>query len=84
MTRAYGTAPALGDGVAETARAMAEAAGLTYWPGGDHAPADWDGGPYLCRDGKLYHLRGYGWKHGEFCSNPTSDWDRIGYRAVSK
>ena len=38
-----------------------------------NAPSDWDSGPYLCRDGGMYYMRGYGWKHGEFCSNPTSD-----------
>jgi hypothetical protein len=44
-----------------------------------NAPRDWDNGPYLCRDGGMYHMRGYGWKHGEFCTNPTSDWDRVAY-----
>ena len=45
-----------------------------------NAPSDWDGGAYLCRDGGLYYLRGYGWEHGLGCRNPTADWDRIAYR----
>lgn|GEM_PF-6899838 len=53
--------------------------GMVEWHGGDVAPADWDGGPYLCRDGKMYHMRGYGWGHGTHCWNPTADWDRIAY-----
>lgn len=44
-----------------------------------NAPSDWDGGPYLCRDGGLYHMRGYGWEHGLGCWNPTADWDRVAY-----
>lgn len=49
-----------------------------------NAPSDWDGGPYLCRDGGLYHMRGYGWEHGLYCWNPTSDWDRVAYTAQEK
>lgn len=30
-------------------------------------PTDWDHGPYLCRDGGIYHMRGYGWAHGLGC-----------------
>jgi hypothetical protein len=44
-----------------------------------NAPSDWDEGPYLCRDGGMYHMRGYGWGHGINCWNPTADWDRIAY-----
>lgn len=58
-------------------------AGMKAWgpesPGYPNAPADWDGGPYLCRDGKLYHMCGYGWEHGYGCWNPQSDWDRVAY-----
>lgn len=64
------------------ARQTAERMGFIYWPGGDEAPADWDGGPYLCRDGEVYHMRGYDWRHGTGCWNPTADWDRIGYKAI--
>jgi len=57
--------------------------GMKPWgpesPNYPDAPLDWDGGPYLCRDGGMYHLRGYGWGHGMYCSNPTSDWDRVAY-----
>lgn len=42
-------------------------------------PQDWDGGPYMCRDGKMYWMAGYGWKHGEGCWNETACWDRIAY-----
>lgn len=44
-----------------------------------NAPSDWDGGPYLCRDGGLYHMRGYGWAHGLGCWNPSATWDRVAY-----
>jgi len=64
------------------AREMCERAGMVYWPGGDGPPADWDGGAYLCRDGGLYHMRGYDWRHGTGCHNTVADWDRIGYRAT--
>lgn len=47
-------------------------------------PSGWDGGAYLCRDGGLYYLRGWGWEHGLYCTNPTSDWDRIAYREEPK
>ena len=43
-------------------------------------PKDWDRGPYLCRDGKSYWMRGYGWKHGLGCWVEQADWDRIAYR----
>jgi hypothetical protein len=62
------------------ARELAEAKGFTYWAGGQSAPDDWDGGPYLCRDGQEYHMAGYDWGHGTHCWNETADWDRIGYR----
>lgn len=65
----------------DLARQTAERMGFIYWPGGDEPPADWDGGPYLCRDGGVYHMRGYDWRHGTGCWNPTADWDRIGYKA---
>lgn len=66
-----------------SARALAESMGFVYWPGGEGPPADWDGGPYLCRDGKVYWFRGYDWKHGTNCLNPTACWDRIGYKPKS-
>ena len=49
-----------------------------------NAPIDWDGGPYQCRDGQLYHMRGYGWGHGLGCWNATADWDRIAYSPTSR
>lgn len=66
------------------ARALAAAKGFIYWPGGEQAPADWDGGVYLCRDGQTYWMNGYDWGHGTNCWNPTASWDRIGYRAKSE
>lgn len=60
-------------------------AGMTPYgpshPDYPNAPSDWDGGAYLCRDGGLYYLRGWGWAHGLNCSNPTSEWDRVAYTA---
>ena len=66
--------------IAAEAKALAEAKGFKYWPGGDGPPDDWDGGPYLCRDGKTYHMAGYDWRHGTGAWVATADWDRIGYR----
>ena len=66
------------------ARALAEAKGYIYWGGGQAPPVDWDGGPYLCRDGDEYIMRGYDWAHGTGCWNETADWDRIGYRTIGK
>jgi hypothetical protein len=37
----------------EDAKAKAESLGFSYWPGGDAAPADWDGGPVLLRGGSV-------------------------------
>lgn len=58
-------------------------AGMTPYgpshPDYPNPPSDWDGGPYLCRDGGLYHMRGYGWEHGLGCWNPEADWDRVAY-----
>ncbi len=66
-------------------RASVPSAGMTPYdpshPDYPNAPSDWDGGPYLCRDGGLYHMRGYGWAHGLGCWNPTADWDRVAYTA---
>ena len=64
------------------------AAGLTEY-GPDHpdypnAPSDWDGGPYLCRDGGMYHMRGYGWGHGLGCWKATAVWDRVGYTSTNR
>ena len=47
-------------------------------------PKDWDGGPYLCRDGKKCAMRGYGWAHGLNSYSPTADWDRIAYTPVAR
>lgn len=68
----------------EAAERLAESKGFIYWPGGDGPPADWDGGPYLCRDGQEYYMRGYDWNHGTHCYNETADWDRIGYRRAKE
>ena len=45
-----------------------------------NAPKDWDGGAYMCRDGGMFYMRGYGWKHGLGCWNSTASWDRVAYR----
>ena len=70
-----------------TGKAGAQARMVPYGP--EHpdypnAPSDWDGGPYLCRDNKLYHLRGYGWAHGLNCWNATASWDRVAYSALAQ
>lgn len=57
--------------------------GMVEWHGQtEEPPKDWDRGPYLCRDGKMYIMRGYDWGHGTFCDNPTADWDRIAYTPI--
>lgn len=62
-------------------------AGMTPYgplhPDYPNEPSDWDGGPYLCRDGRLYHMCGYGWEHGLFCWENTADWDRVAYTALA-
>lgn len=45
-----------------------------------NAPKDWDTGPYICRDGGHYYMRGYGWEHGMGCWEDQADWDRIAYK----
>jgi hypothetical protein len=55
-------------------------AGMVEWHGQTkEPPEDWDGGAYLCRDGKMYFLNGWDWGHGTHCDNLTADWDRIAY-----
>ena len=72
------------DGQELRARELASTKGFVYWPGGNEPPADWDGGPYLCRNGQVYHMSGYDWRHGTNCWNPTASWDRIGYRVKAQ
>lgn len=60
--------------------------GMTSY-GPDHpdypnAPKNWDNGPYLCRDGSMYHMRGYVWRWGEGSWVNEADWDRVAYTAV--
>lgn len=50
--------------------------GFTYWPGGEDAPDDWDGGDTLLRNGALCPQPGT-WAHGV-------DRDIIGYRKRSE
>lgn len=52
---------------------LATSKGFTYWPGGESAPDDWDGGYVLLRNG---YSEGYGliWYHYQ------SEADIIGYR----
>lgn len=52
--------------------------GFTYWPGGDQAPDDWDGGKVLCRD-PMFDMAGDSprcW--GRFQGSPGRD--IIGYK----
>lgn len=65
-------------------------AGFEYWPGGDSAPSDWDGGDVLYRDGvtgrttgkvywrkrdRVYSIIGY--KRMAHCDKPDSETMRI-------
>ncbi|MFS0771084.1 hypothetical protein [Sphingomonas sp. 1P08PE] len=64
-------------------------AGMKAWAGGDSAPADWDGGKVLLRDGTLNNDGEYesSWCHNNslFRSTDVSDLDIIAYtpRATS-
>lgn len=49
-------------------------AGYIYWPGGDKAPDDWDGGLVLLRDGGYMMMKGGDWQHS------GNSADVIGYR----
>lgn len=56
---------------------LATSRGFTYWPGGESAPADWDGGDTLMRDGEILNTTLEAepfWRHG------LGDGDIIGYR----
>lgn len=63
---------------------LATSRGFTYWPGGDSAPADWDGGETLKRAGHT-HLtadpHGPDWRRG-YNGDPDNmaEYDIIGYR----
>jgi len=52
--------------------------GFTPWAGGSEAPADWDGGGAVCRNGSVARCPSY-WTHRP---NPdwSGQWDVIGYR----
>lgn len=61
-------------------------AGFTYWPGGESAPDDWDGGDVLLRDGDTWcpspiDLAHPNWQRGyEGDPDRYADIDIIGYR----
>lgn len=52
-------------------------AGMVPWHGGDSAPADWDGGPTLLRDGS--HGDGEDWRHLVGIDDIDSDNDIVAY-----
>jgi hypothetical protein len=72
---------------------LATSKGFTYWPGGESAPDDWDGGEVLFRGGGEVLFR-YGacvisptsWSHPWNGENGTgvTDYDIIGYRRKTK
>lgn len=52
---------------------------FAYWPGGDNAPDDWDGGPVLNRGGDIFEdARGMDWRDCHFEGRPSGG-DIIGY-----
>lgn len=61
---------------------LATSKGFTYWPGGDSAPDDWDGGEVLFAGGQNGHKTGVltgrinFWQHG----NIMRQWNIIGYK----
>lgn len=63
--------------VSSDAKKLAVERGFTYWPGGDAAPADWDGGEVLLRKGEKCNPAYWAWS--KFI--PTHD--IIGYRKKS-
>lgn len=40
---------------------LATSRGFTYWPGGENAPEDWDGGEVLIGDGRIEHPGNSSW-----------------------
>lgn len=59
---------------------LATSRGYTYWPGGDSAPDDWDGGPCLLRNGEAAYSRPSSWAHPWHGGSGTGEFDVIGYR----
>lgn len=60
---------------------LATSKGFTYWPGGESAPDDWDGGDVLFRSG-LRMSSPSSWSHPWSGENGTgvTNYDVIGYR----
>lgn len=60
---------------------LATSKGFTYWPGGESAPDDWDGGEVLFRHGSP-EVSPTSWSHPWNGENGTgvTDYDVIGYR----
>lgn len=52
-------------------------AGYKYWPGGDKAPDDWNGGTVLLRDGRMICYLGMSWSH---FGGTVGNGDIIGYQ----
>lgn len=70
---------------ADHAYYLATSRGFTYWPGGESAPDDWDGGECLARCGDM--IQPVHWCHpwnatdpGAGVSGPVEAYDVIGYR----
>lgn len=57
---------------------LATSRGFTYWPGGESAPADYDGGPVLVRSGDETSMGG--WGDDEYWQHDGLSVDTIGYR----
>lgn len=58
---------------------LATSRGYTYWPSGDSAPDDWDGGPCLLRDGEVVPSV-EDWRVPSFDEEEPQLEDIIGYR----
>lgn len=59
---------------------LATSQGFAYWPGGDGAPADWDGGPVLLENGRV-PMNGLIDPATQWLPDTKDGWSRvIGYR----
>ncbi|SKB62676.1 hypothetical protein [Sphingopyxis flava] len=59
--------------------------GFTYWPGGESAPEDYDGGEILYRDGTVFDdAADRSWEHAPTRSRFYPEYDIIGYRPADQ
>ncbi|WOF44338.1 hypothetical protein KNJ79_05245 [Sphingopyxis indica] len=66
---------------ADHAYYLATSQGFTYWPGGDSAPEDYDGGEIIYRIGSIQpDAAGCSWEHAPAAERLCPEFDIVGYR----